>query len=297
MLIPSVVQRKVHYEPSHFTLAMIGAAAIHTVIIFGISFGGFKEPEENKIIPQMEVTLVSTRSDVVPEDVDYLAQANQEGGGNTTDKARPETPFAPLIPKEVIEVTTPAPPQMMVPKEERATRNELLTQERSKHTVVADLMPEEKNKVKQMDVAELISMSKTIASMEAELGESIKQYSKKLRSKSITAATKEYKYASYMESWARKVEKIGKLNFPTGANGKALEGNLIVDIAINADGSVRRFKIMRTSGIRALDDAALRILKLAAPFAPLPPNIRSDTDVLHITKKWDFLAGNTLNAH
>ena len=296
MLIPSIVQKKVHYEPSHFTLAMIGAAAIHTLVIFGINFGGFDEPEENKIIPRMEVTLVNTRSENVPDDVDYLAQANQEGGGNTQEKARPETPFAPLIPKEVIDVTTPAPPQMSVPKEERATRSELMTQEFAKETVVADLMPEEKNEVKEIDVTELISQAKAIASLEVELGESMKQYSKMPRREFISASTKEYKYATYMESWRRKVEKTGNLNFPKEAKRRNLSGSLIMDVAINTDGTIRSIKIAKSSGHKLLDDAALSIVHLAAPFAPLPPNIRKDVDILHITRTWKFLGGDRITA-
>lgn len=296
MLIPSVVQKKINYEPSHFTLALIGAAAIHTLVIFGINFGGFDEPEENKIIPRMEVTLVNTRSDNVPDKVDYLAQANQEGGGNTLDKARPETPFAPLIPKEVIDVTTPAPPQMSVPKEERATRSELMTQEFAKETVVADLMPEEKNEVKEIDVTELVSQAKAIASLEVELGESMKQYSQMPRRKFISAATKEYKYATYMESWRKKVEKTGNLNFPQEAKSRNLSGSLILDIAINTDGTIRSYKIARSSGHKILDDAALSIVHLAAPFAPLPPSIRKETDILHITRTWKFLGGDRMTA-
>jgi len=294
MLIPSIVQKKVHYEPSHFTLAMLAAAAIHTLIIFGINFGGFEEPDENKIIPRMEVTLVNTRSEVEPEKVDFLAQANQEGGGNIQEKARPETPFAPLIPQEAIEVATPTPPQMSVPKEERATRNELLTQEFAKESIVSDLMPEEKNEVKEIDITEVMSQAKAIASLEVELGESMKKYSQMPRRKFISAATKEYKYATYMEAWRRKVEKTGNLNFPNEAKRRNLSGNLILDIAINTDGTIRSYKIARSSGHKILDDAALSIVHLAAPFAPLPPSIRKETDILHITRTWKFLGGDTM---
>ena len=296
MLIPSIVRKKVHYEPSNFALAMIAAATIHTVVIFGINFGGFKEPAENKIIPRMEVTLVNTRSENIPDKVDYLAQANQEGGGNTMDKARPETPFAPLIPQEMIDITTPAPPEMAMPKEERATRNELMTQEIAKQSIVADLMPEEKNEVQEIDVTEIVSQAKAIASLEVELGESMKQYSQMPRRKFISAATKEYKYATYMESWRRKVEKTGNLNFPQEAKSRNLSGSLILDIAINADGTIRSFKIARSSGHKILDDAALAIVHLAAPFAPLPPNIRKETDILHITRTWKFLGGDRMTA-
>ncbi|HFE37161.1 MAG TPA: energy transducer TonB [Gammaproteobacteria bacterium] len=143
-------------------------------------------------------------------------------------------------------------------------------------------------------MAELFSEAKMLATLNTDRGKQNKQYAKTPRRKFITAATKEYKYASYMESWRKKVEKVGNLNFPQAAKARNLAGSLILDIAINVDGTIRSYKIARSSGHKILDDAALNIVHLAAPFAPLPPDIRKETDVLHITRTWKFLDSDRL---
>jgi protein TonB len=90
------------------------------------------------------------------------------------------------------------------------------------------------------------------------------------------------------------VEKIGNLNYPEEAKRRKLYGNLLMHVAVRADGSVEKIRIRRSSGHKLLDDAAVRIVRMAAPFAPFPPEIREEVDVLDITRTWQFLDGNTL---
>jgi len=92
-----------------------------------------------------------------------------------------------------------------------------------------------------------------------------------------------------MEAWRSKVERIGNLNYPDEARKRKLSGSLILDVALNPDGSVNDVVVRRSSGQKILDDAAIRIVHLAAPFAPFPADIRKDTDILHITRTWQFL--------
>jgi len=291
MLIPQVSQNYAE-QPDKFGTMLILAVIVHAFLILGISFGGFDEPEDNKVTPRMEVTLVNTRSEKAPDKVDYLAQANQEGGGNVEETVRPETPFEPLTPKQAINVTTPTPPSNSQPKEERSTRNELLTMDNPDQSLVADVFPVKKKEGEKITAAEIMSQTRDIASLEVELGASMKAYAKMPRRKFISAATKEYKYASYMESWRRKVEKIGNLNFPQEAKRRNLAGNLILDVAIYSNGTIHTVKVARSSGHKLLDDTAMRIVHLAAPFASLPPEIRKETDILHITRTWKFLGGD-----
>jgi protein TonB len=133
-----------------------------------------------------------------------------------------------------------------------------------------------------------------IASLSAEIRQRQAAYSGRERHKHISANTREYKYASYMDAWRAKVERIGKLNYPEEARRRKLSGSLLLDVAINVDGSVQSISLRRSSGIKVLDDAAMRIVRLAAPFAPLPENIRKDTDVLHIIRTWIFKSGDSL---
>jgi protein TonB len=92
-----------------------------------------------------------------------------------------------------------------------------------------------------------------------------------------------------MEAWRAKVERVGNLNYPDDARKRQLSGSLILDVALNPDGSVNQITVRQSSGHKILDDAADRIVRLAAPFAPFPDDIRAETDILHITRTWQFL--------
>ncbi|WP_218068336.1 energy transducer TonB [Candidatus Thiosymbion oneisti] len=114
------------------------------------------------------------------------------------------------------------------------------------------------------------------------------------RRKAIGAGTREYKYANYLEAWCRKVERVGNLNYPEEAKRRKLYGNLTLQVALRADGSLERVRVLRSSGFELLDEAAVKIVELAAPFSPFPPAIRAETDMLDITRTWRFLSSNRL---
>jgi protein TonB len=125
--------------------------------------------------------------------------------------------------------------------------------------------------------------------LSAELDRKLEARSQRPRRKFISASTREYKYASYMEAWRAKVERVGNLNYPDDARKNNISGSLILDVALNADGSVNQITVRRSSGSKVLDDAAIHIVELSSPFAPFPNQIRKETDILHITRTWQFL--------
>lgn len=137
--------------------------------------------------------------------------------------------------------------------------------------------------------AQLLTRSFALASLNAELQQRLDSRAQRPRRKYISANTREYRFAAYMEAWRAKVERIGNINYPNEAREKSLSGNLLLDVAINPDGSVREITVRRSSGHKVLDDAAIRIVELAAPYAAFPDNIREEVDVLHITRTWKFL--------
>jgi protein TonB len=141
----------------------------------------------------------------------------------------------------------------------------------------------------QPSAAELVARSFAIASLNAEIEQRLEARAKRPRHKFISASTKEYKYAAYMESWRAKVERVGNLNYPEEARRKHLSGSLILDVALNADGSINNITVRRPSGFPVLDAAAIRIVKLAAPYAPFPDTFKNDVDILHITRTWQFI--------
>ncbi len=119
-------------------------------------------------------------------------------------------------------------------------------------------------------------------------------YANRPRRKAISTSTREYRYASYMEAWRRKVERIGNLNYPEEARERGLYGSLILHVAVRADGSLEGVRVVRSSGHAELDQAAMRIVELAAPFSPFPADIEAETDVLDITRTWQFQRNNRL---
>lgn len=139
------------------------------------------------------------------------------------------------------------------------------------------------------DAAALIANSFAMASLNAEIAERLEARAKRPRRKFVSATTREYKFAAYMEAWRAKVERIGNLNYPEEARRQRITGSLILDVALEADGSVYEITIRRPSGRKVLDDAAVRIVELAAPYAPFPKDISREVDILHITRSWQFL--------
>ena len=274
--------------------AFVIAVAVHAFLILSISFDISREqppaPERT-----LDIMLVQPKAKPKPvEDPDFLAQQSQEGGGEETRKERRTSPLgnpeATPTPKPAVELqrsgaVEPQPaPKPDVITTAKATRSVDTTPPKP----VVQARP--RTQLSQL----LASTQQEIDRLTAELDRRSRSASERERRKSINASTQEYKYASYMEAWRRKVERIGNLNYPDEAKRDKLYGNLMLHVAVRADGSVERIQVRRSSGHKLLDDAAVRIVRLAAPFAPFPPEIRKEVDVLDITRTWQFLDGNNL---
>ncbi len=278
-------------------LTLFLAVALHLIFILGLSFDleMLTFPEESPL-PTMEITLVHSRSDEVPKDADYLAQANQRGGGNTPEKVRPSSQnFNPLpVPKQGDAPSTQQAASPQAQSDPLPTMK-MITAEQSERAIPElDEKRETPSRPEQITADKLIESSKEVASLDAEIRQLKETLAKLPREKHLNANTREYKYAAYMDSWRSKVERIGNLNYPDEAKSRQIYGRLLLDVVINSDGSVKRIDLLRSSGHKILDDAAIRIVTLAAPFAPFPEHIRRDFDVLHITRTWVFESNNQL---
>jgi len=148
----------------------------------------------------------------------------------------------------------------------------------------------------QVEAAEILaSRNLAVAELTARIRHGSTTSANRPRRKAIGTGTREYKYANYLEAWCRKVEQVGNLNYPEETKRRKLYGNLTLQVALRADGSVERVRVLRSSGFDLLDEAAVRIVELAAPFSPFPPAIRAETDILDITRTWRFLGNNRLD--
>jgi len=305
--------------PSAFAAALAVAAAIHMLILLGV---GFEMPEaKNAPITTRPLEVVVLRRaapvDEKPDTADAFAQVDREGGGieevveelpepapepfaftaEPASEGLLESPLPPPIPQS-LETAETSPPQFA----EGTTLSAMLEVEPLKpappeaETIPEpEVMPEPEPLPPPVSAAQIMaSRNLEIAQLSARIQEQSSAYSKRERRKAISASTREYKYASYLEAWRRKVERIGNLNYPEEAKKHKLYGTLILHVAVRADGSVERIRVLRSSGFDVLDQAAVKIVELAAPFAPLPPDIKAETDILDITRTWQFLRSNRL---
>lgn len=273
-------------DPSteRFTVALVIAALIHAVIIYTVGFVSPKtEPPINRT---MEIILVPKSIEPKPKKADYLAQINHEGSGESEEaEVHASTPT--IAPEPTPNVVFTPPQSASAPTEHQFEI--LTTTEPAKHQVEPQktVTPSDEESISENTLSLNASAAK-LASIQAELNEKYNAYTKRPRPKHISATTKEYKYAHYMDAWRQKVEYIGNLNYPDKARRLQLSGSLILDVAINSDGTIRQIEIKQASDYKILDEAALRIVHLAAPFDPFPEDIRKETDVLHITRTWEF---------
>ncbi len=271
-------------------LSVFGSFLLHMVVILGITFA-LPTLRNHKGLPTLEITLVQTRSDRAPVNPEFLAQYNQDGGG---DSDSPDIAKNPLPVREISPVNRDFPTFQSLPQRAVSSPRkipELLTlQQSSAKTKAQTPAPEKKELELQPPNLGLMARAETEerARLNAEISREWQEYQKRPRRKFLNASTQEYRFAAYMDAWRAKIERIGNLNYPEEAKRRHLNGNLLLDVALKPDGSIQSVAVRRSSGQKILDDAAIRIVELAAPFAPFPPEIRADSDELHITRTWKF---------
>lgn len=284
-------------------VAVFLSTVFHLTTVFGITF--VLPHNVSRPTGMIEVVLVQTNTDKARSDANYLAQANQEGGGWSEKDGRPSTPTISPFPDHNANLVTTPPPTQTAAAAEHLDTKQLTTRMPSTHSVDAfnNLltptqdpdefgMAEENTEafMEPVDTDQIAELRSSVASIQAEIDQRYESLAKKsVREKWLTSLNaRESKYAIYMDSWRRKIEKIGTQNYPEEAKLRKIAGSLILDVAINANGTIRKVEILKPSGKAILDNAALRIVHQAAPFPPFSSEIRKETDVLHITRTWEF---------
>lgn len=304
------------------------AIIIHTMIVMGISFAPEPIPEANYESLEVVLVSQRSEKPPEDADMLAQANLRGGGDGETQHRpaAPVESPMPAPVPEVAASAAAPseaAPVAAEQTSAEVSGSPNQQTVENSANEALADQLvqevkesvdpvpkpaeshekPLEKAVAKQAEAqakpkieptplpsaAQLLTRSFALASLSAELDQKLEMRAKRPRRKFVSANTKEYRYAAYMEAWRAKVERVGNLNYPDEARRKKLSGALLLDVALNPDGSVREINVRRSSGHKSLDDAAVRIVELAAPFAPFPDDILKEVDILHVTRTWKFL--------
>jgi protein TonB len=242
---------------------------------------------------RLDVVLVNAKTRERPVRAEVLAQANLDRGGTVDEPHRARSPLP---------VTNPPEPGRDLAAAERRVRDlearqqELLALARARESAVAQAPPHAapaEEVAPQPSGRDLADLALAAMRLQAQIDKQIDEYQKRPRKKFIGANAAEYRLAQYEEDWRAKVERVGTLNYPAEARGK-LYGNLRLTVTIRADGSVESVELDRTSGLKVLDAAAFKIVRMAGPYAAFPPAIRRDTDLLVITRTWFFGQGDKL---
>jgi protein TonB len=237
---------------------------------------------------QLDVVLVNSKTRSKPVQADVLAQANLDGGGDTDFDRRAKSPLPVLQPPERGADLKQANRRV---QEMEARQRQLLSQLQSRKEIASgDPQPQAEPK-SQVSGADLAESALIIARMEAQIAHQIDEYNKRPRKTFVGARAVEVRYALYVEDWRQKIERIGNLNYPESARGR-IYGSLRLTVSINSDGTLAAMDLERSSGYKILDAAAQQIVRLAAPYAKFPPDIRKETDILVITRTWHFARGD-----
>ena len=241
----------------------------------------------------LEVVLVNAKTRDKPSKADVLAQANLDHGGNVDEDRRAKTPLPVVDPRRPGKDLADAQRRR---QQLEAQQQRLLAQAReSRMRVPAETErqgPAEEQSP-ELNGRDLADLSLAALRLQAQIDRQIEEYQKRPRKKFIGARAAEDRFAFYEDAWRVKIERIGTLNFPPEARGK-IYGNLRLTVTIRADGTVESIELDRSSGLKVLDAAAFKIVRMATPFAIFPPDIRREYDQIVITRTWFFGQGDKI---
>lgn len=287
---PRFVQTFDGRDQDRLGLALLLAVALHVIVLFGVGFSGDPPAQAS---PSLEVTLAVTAAERPPEKADFLAQSNQQGGGDQPDPSElSETQTADFTDTRMLEAQpladAPAPPA----PDSGAGPAPVITAAPSPRSAAA--LPADAPATEAADPQPPTPPSAEIASLRAKLDRLRNTYSHLPNVLRVTAvSTRADQAAAYLDDWETLVEAVGNEHYPEEARRDHIFGNLRLAVRLRSDGTVDDVTILASSGQRVLDLAAIRTIRLAAPFRPFPAELRQ-WDRLEIIRTWQFMPGNRL---
>lgn len=279
-----------------FAMALLLSALLHIILVsVGFSLPTIKA--QNFIPPQLELVLVNSKTNSKPEQADALAQSNLDGGGNTDDNRQAKSPL-PSMSRDQRQAEIRAAEQQVSQLE--AENRRLMTQLKAV-AQVNDVQASSsvKNNQPPSESAEGVTVARSLemAQLEAQISQQYEAYQKRPRKLFVGARTQEYAFARYIEDWRIKVERVGNENYPAAARQKKIYGTLQLTVSIKADGTLDDIEVTRSSNSTVLDNAAVAIVRMAAPYAAFSDDMRKKADVISITRTWIFAPSDELSTH
>ena len=271
------------------TGTLILSSIAYGVVVLGV---GFTLNKAAPVTPTLDVVLSPTASAAKPENADFLAQTDNQGGGSAERAQRPLDDQLSQLP-QTDPGQAPVPMQAQkTPPEPEPVQRLVTTQKPAEYRTPRAREQKPTSAEPLPEGAELVEQSLALAKLANEFSRKQNLQARATRHKYITASTREYAYAQYMNDWVRKVERVGNANYPQQALLDRLSGQLILTVAIRRDGRIEDITVVKSSGNRVLDRAASDIVRLAEPF-PALPKTAEDPSLLYITRTWQFIAGQT----
>ncbi|MEQ8954206.1 MAG: energy transducer TonB [Gammaproteobacteria bacterium] len=278
-----------------FGFTVFLSACVHAIIILGVGFTYLGELNSE---PALEITMAQYRSELAPDDPDFLAQENQTGSGSSDEISAPSTPFESDFNDDRIQEVLPVPQAPRIENELNSLDPAVIASFQNDNQVRQELeqleTEEERLPAEQLTPDDL---SVAIASLQAQLDLRREEYARRPRKYTISSAsTQKARDALYLDNWRRRIEAVGNVNYPEEARRRQIYGSLRMMVSLYPDGRVNDIQILRSSGFNLLDQAAIEIVNLAAPFDPFPEEMRAEADILEIIRTWRFHEGNALTS-
>ncbi|MCS3848062.1 protein TonB [Xanthomonas campestris] len=276
-------------ERQRLTATLVISLLLHGLLILGV---GFAVSEDAPLVPTLDVIFSQTSTSLTPKQADFLAQANQQGGGNHDTAQRPRDSQPGVVPQD----RTGLAPQAQRATTMQAplpTQTRVVSSRRGEQAVPTPQPNPQTDPLSPAD-AQRVQRDAEMARLAAEVHLRSEQYAKRPNRKFVSASTREYAYANYLRAWVDRAERVGNLNYPDEARRRRLGGKVVISVGVRRDGSVESSRVLVSSGTPVLDAAALRVVQLAQPFPPLPRS-KDDVDILQVTRTWLFLPGGELH--
>lgn len=269
------------------------AALVHGVIILGVTFT-VASIDDSGPLPSLNVTLLvdGDHDEAAPDDADYIANRNSRAAGRAAEGVRPTTTLSSTQPLTQLGDPQGADLTDGTPRDRAPSAEQLVTRASSPDQVQAQPQPTDAPAAQRQKAAALIDQvaPQTVAA-ELDLRAELPNGAAGEAAAIAAPNARESELADYLAGWRRRVERVGTANYPARFLGDLSLGRPTLEVVIGADGKLEDIVVRKSSGDNQLDQAALKILRLAAPFDPLPESIRAKYDVLRFAYEWDFFAG------